>query len=204
VVLVHGLWFSHWALIPLARRLAGHGYRPLRYAWDTTGRGFEESAEQLSACVAALGEPRVHFVAHSLGGLLVRALLHAHPQVPPGRVVTLGSPHGGSRTGRVASRLRPLRPIVGRAVEQLVAGVPGTWRPPAREVGVLAGTRGVGLGRLFPGLERPNDGVVAVSEARLAGAADFRALEVSHTGLLFSRRVARLTAGFLERGAFPG
>jgi hypothetical protein len=68
---------------------------------------------------------------------------------------------------------------------------------------VLAGTRGVGLGRLFPGLERPNDGVVSVREARLPGAAAFRTLHVSHTGLIFSARVAELVAGFLAQGAFP-
>jgi pimeloyl-ACP methyl ester carboxylesterase len=203
VVLLHGLWFSHWALIPLARRLAGCGYRPLRYGWDTTGCVLEESAERLFTFVAALAEPRVHFVAHSLGGLLVRALLHAHPELPPGRVVTLGSPHGGSRTARVAASHRLLRPVLGRSVLQLVERVPETWRPPGREIGVIAGTRGVGLGRVFPGLERPNDGVVSLREARLEGAAAFRAVGVTHTGLIFSPRVAGWVAGFLEGGRFP-
>jgi len=203
VVLLHGLWFSSWTLLPLARRLERRGYRTRRYAWDTTGSAFEESAQRLAAWVEALAEPRVHFVAHSLGGLLVRALLHAHPGLPPGRVVTLGSPHGGTRSGLRAARHRLLRPVLGRAVAQLLAGVPESWSPPGRQVGVIAGTRSLGLGRLFPGLERPNDGVVAVSEARLPGATDFRTVEITHTGLILSAAVADLVAGFLERGAFP-
>lgn len=203
VVLLHGLWFSRWTLAPLARRLARRGYRPFSWGWNTTTQPFEESAEQLFAFVSSLSEPRVHFVAHSLGGLLVRALLHAHPELPAGHVVTLGSPHGGTRSGRVASRFRVLKPVLGRAVGQLVTGEPAAWRVPDRPVGVVAGTRSVGLGRLLPGLERPNDGVVSLNEARLPGA-ELRCVHVSHTGLIFSSRVVGLVSGFLAHGEFPG
>jgi pimeloyl-ACP methyl ester carboxylesterase len=203
-VLVHGLWFPHHALIPLSRRLQGHGFRTLRHGWNTTGVPFEESAERLFDRVKGLDEPRLHFVAHSLGGLLVRALLHAHPDLPPGRVVTLGTPHTGCRTGGVASGVRVFRPLLGRAVLQLVDGVPVSWGPPPRELGSLGGTRSLGLGKIFPGMERPNDGVVSLSETRLEGATAFHAEAVSHSGMVFSPRVARLVAGFLESGAFPG
>lgn len=202
VVLLHGLWFSSWTLGPLAGRLEAYGYRPLRYGWNTTGLSFEESAERLFAFVAGLDVPRLHIVAHSLGGILARALLHAHPEVPPGRVVTLGSPHRGSRTGRVAARSGPLRGLTGRAVAQLVAGEPERWGAPGRELGSIAGTRSFGLGRIFPGLERPNDGVVTEGETRLPGAA-LRSVPVTHTGMLFSPRVAGLVAGFLDSGVFP-
>lgn len=202
VVLVHGLWNPRWTLSPLARRLAKSGFRPLPFAWDTTRAPFEESARALCRFIEGQPEP-LHLVGHSLGGLLVRSLLHHHPrEVPPGRVVTLGSPHGGSRTARVAARFRTLRRMNGLAVAELVAGVPAGWPPPDREVGTVAGTLSLGLGRLFPGLEKPNDGVVTVEETQLPGAAS-RAVHISHTQLLFSPTVARLVAGFLEDGAFP-
>ena len=70
------------------------------------------------------------------------------------------------------------------------------------EVGVLAGTRSVGLGRVVPGLPRPNDGVVAVTETRLPGAADFIALPVAHSQMLASRPCATQIAAFLETGRF--
>lgn len=205
VVLVHGLWFSRWTLRWLAGRLAAHGLRPHRFGYDTTGAGFAESARRLDAFVAALGEPRVHLVGHSLGGLLIRALLHHYPVQPPGRVVTLGSPHGGSRSARVAARWPPLRWLSGRAIAALVAGEPDAWGPPPRELGVVAGTRPIGIGRLFPGLPRPHDGVVTQQEALLSGAAAALALPVTHTQMIFSPRVAREVAHFLEHGSFsPG
>jgi hypothetical protein len=69
-------------------------------------------------------------------------------------------------------------------------------------IGVLAGTRRVGLGRLVPGLPLPNDGVVALAETRLPGAADFIALPVAHSEMLASRRCAAQIAAFLESGRF--
>lgn len=203
VVLLHGLWLPGWTLALLARRLKARGFRPLRYDWDTTGANFEESARSLFEFVGEVGAEPLHLVGHSLGGLLARALLHHHHgEVAPGRLVTIGSPNGGSRTARMAVRNPLCHKITGRAVDELADGVPSGWRPPEREVGTVAGTLSVGLGRVFPGLEKPNDGVVTERESRLPGA-DSRSLHVSHTQMVVSPRVARLVAGFLEDGAFP-
>ena len=77
------------------------------------------------------------------------------------------------------------------------------WAPsPAVAVGVLAGTRSLGLGRVVPDLPRPNDGVVSVAETRLPGAADFIALPVAHSEMLVSRRCAGQIAAFLDTGRF--
>jgi len=203
VLLLPGLWNPSWTVRLLARRLASRGFRPMCYRWDTTGATFEESARTLHGFVSRIGAEPLHLVGHSLGGLLVRALLHYHHgEVPAGRVVTLGSPHGGCRTARRAVSYGPLRRLTGRAVDELASGVPSEWRLPEREVGTVSGTIGLGLGRVFPGLEQPNDGVVTEEESRLPGAAS-RSVRVCHTQLLASSRVARLVAGFLADGAFP-
>ncbi len=61
----------------------------------------------------------------------------------------------------------------------------------------------IGLGRVVaPDLPRPNDGAVTVAETRLAAACDRIELPVSHTGMLFSRRVARQVGAFLRDGRF--
>ena len=66
----------------------------------------------------------------------------------------------------------------------------------------MAGNLPLGLGRLLGGLSGPNDGTGAVDETRLDGAADHIALPVSHTSMLFSKRVAEQTTGFLRSGRF--
>jgi hypothetical protein len=67
---------------------------------------------------------------------------------------------------------------------------------------VLAGTRSIGLGRIVPGLPRPNDGVVTLAETQLHGATDFIVLPVAHSEMLASRRCAEQIAAFLETGRF--
>ena len=74
---------------------------------------------------------------------------------------------------------------------------------PGREIGVIAGSRSRGLGRVVArGLPTPNDGVVTVAETELAAACDRIVLPVSHSGMLFSRGVARQSAAFLRAGKF--
>ena len=202
VVLLHGLWFSGWTLGLLARRLRARGYRTRSFSYRSVSRGLAENAAELDAFAHSSPAPVVHFVGHSLGGVVIRALFHAHPRQPPGRIVTLGSPHGGSYPAAVLSRSELGRRIVGRSIGELLAGLPARWTHPERDFGVLAGVCSLGVGRLVPGLPRPNDGVVPLVEARLPGATDAVELPVSHTALLVSNAVARQVAHFLEHGRF--
>jgi hypothetical protein len=72
----------------------------------------------------------------------------------------------------------------------------------ARDLGVIAGDLGVGLGRLVGTLGGPSDGTILVEETELDGTADRVVLRVSHTGMLFSAAVARAAAAFLQTGRF--
>ncbi len=70
------------------------------------------------------------------------------------------------------------------------------------EIGVISGSRSLGLGRLIPGLLRPNDGVVSVVETQLPQARDFVTLPVTHSQMLVSRACADEVAAFLRTGSF--
>ncbi len=94
------------------------------------------------------------------------------------------------------------RKITGRSIQQLLSGFPDHWQMPQRDFGTIAGDLGVGLGRLFRGLPKPNDGVVTLAEAELPGATDHITLHVSHTAMVVSREVARQVCHFLEHGRF--
>ena len=144
--------------------------------------------------------PVVHFVGHSLGGLIVRHFVDRTSALPPGRVVTLGTPHQGSRVARALHRGR-LKFLLGRSVEQALLGDLPPW-PPGRELGSLAGTLNAGVGRWLTRVPPPADGTVTVAETRLDGMSDHLCLPVSHTGMLTAACVAEQVRAFLAAGRF--
>lgn len=202
VVLVHGLWLGGFSLVPLARRLARCGLAPYRYAFPTRRLDLRENAERLDVFARRVPEPVVHFVGHSLGGIVIRALFHYCGFERPGRVVTLGAPHGGSAAAARFARTALGRRWLGRSIAALLAGEARAYRAIPREVGVIAGSVPLGLGRLFVRHDTVNDGVVSAAEAALPGAADTVTLATSHSGMLVSRAVALQTCAFLRDGRF--
>jgi pimeloyl-ACP methyl ester carboxylesterase len=205
VVLVHGLWMTGWEMGLLGRRLRRRGLLPRRFPYADVRRSPADNARRLQEWVRRLEAPQVHFVAHSLGGILLLHLFDRFPDQAPGRLVLLGPPVAGSRAARHLQAKPWLRPLLGRSLEQgLLGGAPG-WQG-TRELGVIAGTLGLGAGRLLGPLERPHDGTVTLMETQLQGAKEQLQLPVSHTGLILSAEVARQVGLFLHAGAFapPG
>lgn len=200
VILVHGLWFGAWSLALLARRLRAAGFEALRFHYPSTRSGLGQHARDLRRFVAAFPRDTVHFVAHSMGGLVVLKMLADAEDLADGRVVLLGTPMGGSEVARKSSRIPGGRQLLGTALAALDRGCGEmTCR---REVGMIAGTRGVGLGLLVGGTGGPGDGTVAVAETQADGLADRIELPVTHTGMLASGAVARQVAVFLQTGRF--
>lgn len=201
VVLIHGLWLTGREMVLLRRRLRHCGFAVVVFDYPSVRRGLMGNAAALQRLVAGLDAATVHFVAHSLGGLLLRQFFHDFPHQRRGRVVTLGTPHRGSTAARRLARWRLGRLLLGRSLQPGLLGGLAGW-PAGREIGVIAGDRGLGLGRLLGGLPRPNDGVVAVAESHLPGETDYRLFHVGHTGLLFSAPVASAVCRFLRDGRF--
>src|SRR5690606_17131203 len=130
------------------------------------------------------------------------AMLGEGPLARPGRVVTLSSPHHGSRAAASLARFGWGRRMLGRSIADLQQRPPAAPVDPAHGLGLIEGTRPLGLGRLIAMLDTPHDGVVSVSEMELPGAAARVRLRVSHMGMLFSDRVAAETCAFLRTGRF--
>lgn len=144
----------------------------------------------------------LHFVGHSLGSLVVLRTLEVTDDFPPGRAVLLAPPCQGSRAAQAIAQWPLGRIILGRAIqEECIECVRHEWSG-RREVGVIAGSLGLGLGRLFADLPADHDGTVMVEETRLPGAKDHIVLHTSHTAMLISPEVARQTVEFLQRGKF--
>ncbi len=202
VVLVHGLWVSARHMGVLRRRLEARGFHTAPFTYRTVRNAPRVNAMELNAFCRELEAPVIHFVGHSLGGLVLRHLFHDYPDLPPGRVVTLGTPHQDSAAARSLTRIRPGRLALGNSVRAGLLGGAPPWDP-RRELGSVAGTLRFGIGTLVPGIPRPSDGTVSVAETHLPGMTDHITAPVSHFGLLLSPRVAEYTAHFLRHGQFP-
>lgn len=201
VILVHGLWVNGVDMSLLRHRLSRRNYEPVQFSYDSTGAEPLAHAMALNALVRNLDVERIHFVGHSLGGLVLRHLFHEYPDQPPGRVVTLGTPHTLSSAARSLSRIFPGRIMLGRSVERGLLGGAPPWRT-GHQLGSIAGNVPFGLGMVLPDIPAPNDGTVSVEETRLPGMSDHLVLPVSHFGMLLSRRVAFQVDHFLRRGNF--
>jgi pimeloyl-ACP methyl ester carboxylesterase len=199
VVLVHGLWVHGIAMELMRRRISRHGYRALAYSYPST---LAENVERLVRFCRGIAAPRLHFVGHSLGGLIVLRLLEREHRLAPGRIVLIGAPYAGSLAARGLVRLPGGRAALGRSMTEWLES-PRTVPDSSREIGVIAGTRPVGLGRIVaPDLPAPSDGAVSVAETRLPGMRDHIVLDVSHSGMLVSSAVVRQVCTFLRDGRF--
>ncbi len=200
-VLVHGIWMNGLEMSLLRQRIQACGFDCYRFHYASLRLTPAESAAQLNGFMRHLGGGVIHLVAHSLGGIVLLHLFSRFPHQQPGRVVMLGSPVRGSAVAGRLARAGPLKQVLGRSTEKGLLGDVPEWTG-ERELGIIAGTQALGLGRLVGGLEQPSDGTVAVAETRLPGASDHLTLPVSHTGLLFSHRTAQATCRFLRTGRF--
>lgn len=207
VVLLHGLGRTPLAMWPLRFRLTVAGYHVLNCGYPSTLQPIEQLSQvvgQARARCLAEGADIVHFVTHSLGGILVRHYFSHHSAEHVGRVVMLGPPNQGSE---VVDQLRDtwwFRLITGPAGQQLGTepeSLPNTLGTPPLEIGVIAGRRSSDpwFKRFFSG---SNDGKVSVERARLVGMKDFVVVDAGHTLLASNSDVQQQVLNFLREGCF--
>jgi len=199
-VLVHGLWFGCWAMARVARGLREAGQATRCFGYPSTRGGLARHAAELHRFAAGSPARQLNFVGHSLGGLVILRMLAEHADLPPGRVVLLGSPLRGSFVVRRTGNWPGADLLLGDSRAALDDGFAAV--PPDRETGMIAGRRAFGLGWIAGGAGGPSDGTVAIEETRVPGLADHLVLPVSHSGLVFARDVVRNTVRFLEDGRF--
>ena len=200
VLLVHGLWYRNWSMLVLHRRLRKQGMSTAGFGYPSIWRPPGFAIEKLRQRLSSHGHPLPHLVGHSLGGLVIIETLKRHFPDYPARVVLLGSPVNGSAVARKVARWPVARGLLGRAAALLQAGASPAGL--SCELGMISGTRGRGVGRLVGAVENPSDGTVACSETRDPAIGQHVQVNVSHTGLLFSRQVSRQVVAFLAQGAF--
>ena len=201
VVLVHGLWMNGMEMSLLRRRIDRCGFSTRIFSYASVGATLAENAARLQRFVTSLDADVVHFIGHSLGGLVILQLFRDYPRQRSGRVVLLGTPVTGSRVAARLGRNAFARRLFGRSLDQGLLGNGPAWAG-GRDLGIVAGTLSMGFGRWVTALPGPSDGTVAFCETQLAGATDRYTAPVTHMGLIFSSRVAARVCAFLKTGRF--
>jgi alpha-beta hydrolase superfamily lysophospholipase len=206
VVLLHGLARTPLSLLALSVAARSRGYRVINWHYRSTRMTISDAAESFAREVAPrlTTASRVHFLTHSLGGIIARGFLASHPLANLGRVVMLAPPNGGSEVADVLQQ-SPFLPCLVTPLRELGTGetsVPRALPAADFELGVIAGSRSH-----IPLFDRwmqrvPNDGVVAVERTKVKGMRDFLVLRRTHTTLPWAPDAIRAAFAFLEHGSF--
>lgn len=217
IVTLHGLFRTRWSMFPLGKFLSEKtGWQSINLSYPSTRGSIGDHAEMLRQVIDHLeGVETIHFVAHSLGNLVVRRWLtlaqeenSLEPKLSPpkiiSRMVMLGPPNHRPSLARALVPIDRNKIIAGDAGDQLN----GSWKTlepklttPPFEFGIIAGglNNNDGYNPLIPG---DDDMIVGVRETRLAGASDFRLLPVIHATMMDDPKLQQMTLRFLQQGYF--
>ena len=200
VILIHGLWYGSWTLFRLGRALRDQGYSTRNFNYAATSADLMQHATDLRAFALQSNAPVQHLVGHSLGGLIILKMLSLSDEFPAGRNLLLGTPLKGSITARKGRAIPGVKHLLGEVRGVLEQGY--STLPAGRETGLIAGSRGIGLGLLTGGVNGPGDGTIGVEETYVAELNAHSVLPVTHSGMLYSGKVIQLMLEFLETGVF--
>jgi pimeloyl-ACP methyl ester carboxylesterase len=205
VVLLHGISRTSRSFRKMQAAIEGYGFATLNLGYASRLKALEQLAEDIHPAIEAFAagiEGSIHFVGHSIGGLLARAYLGKYRPKRLGRVVMLGTPNGGSE---IADRLKNVKAAwFGPAGQQLItqrdAALDAILPPVDYPVGIIAGNRSIyPISSAF--LPKPHDGRVSVENTRLDGMVDHVVIGVSHPSLLRNALAVEQTIAFLRAGA---
>jgi triacylglycerol lipase len=209
VVLLHGLARSSSSLAKMQEAIEEEGYATANIDYPSRDHTIEELADiavedGLSECRSNENIEKIHFVTHSLGGILVRQYLSINSIDELGRVVMLGPPNRGSDAVDDLEGLPGFDWLNGPAGRQLGKGedsVPLSLGPANFELGVIAGDRSIDP-ITSAVLEDPDDGRVSVADTKIEGMNDFVLVHHSHAFMMRMQKPIALTIAFLRDGSF--
>lgn len=206
VCLIHGLARTSKSMAKMESALESAGYEVHNIDYPSTELSVEALAEIVRERVQDLAgdAETVHFVTHSMGGILLRTIQETDPIPNIGRTVMLSPPNRGSEVVDVLGDWKLFEWINGPAGAQLGTS-PGSLvsrlGPVDYEVGVITGDRSVNwfLSMIIPG---PDDGKVAIGNARVSGMKEFRVVHATHPFIMRKDSVIKLVKSFLRSGSF--
>jgi len=208
VILLHGIAKSAASMKKLDAYLREQGYRTVNFTYPSTTEPIEVLAETylpkaIAQCTAD-HSAKIHFVTHSMGGIVVRQYLQTHTLPPGSRMVMLAPPNRGSEVTDSLKGLTIYKWIHGPAGQELGTGpegIPRRLKPVSIDVGVIAGNKSYNpiFSSMIPG---PDDGTIAVERTKLKEMKDFLVVSSTHTFIMDNPLVMKQVVHFLEKGKF--
>lgn len=207
VVLLHGLARSAKSMNKMAAYLSEQGFAVCNVDYPSTDYVIETLATDfvwpaIQGCLST-AQP-IHFVTHSMGGIMVRELAATQSELSIGRVVMLSPPNQGSEVVDKLGDWKLFQMLNGPAGNQL--GTAATSKPNSLgaaefEVGVITGNRSVNW-ILSSFIDGDDDGKVSVKSAELEGMSDFLIMKATHPFIMRKKAVMKQALHFLQHGHF--
>lgn len=209
VVLLHGLCRTDSSMKKMAKQLESAGFIVENVGYPSR----TESIEKLSddAIGSALESPslkdcqKIHFVTHSMGGILVRSYFARHTLDQLGRVVMLGPPNQGSEVVDSLKSWYIFRKLNGPAGSEMgtkADSTPNSLGPVNFECGVIAGDRSVNWINSLAMIDGKDDGKVSIERTKVAGMKEHIVIHTTHTFMMRNKKVIACTIRFLKEGTF--
>jgi len=209
VILLHGLARTDASMNLMESSLEQSGYQIVNHTYPSREKTIEELAKEVPVAVSQCPEnsAKIHFVTHSMGGLLLRQHLQAHTIDSLDKVVMLGPPNNGSEIVDELGQYDFYKVINGPAglqmgtSKQSVPNSLGAWPENAGDLGVIAGEKSINLflSYLIPDKD---DGKVSVESTKLEGMADHKVMATTHPMMMRNKKVIEQVKLFLKNGEF--
>ncbi len=206
VVILHGIARSNKHIQKLAIYLQKDGFDVINLNYPSTTYKIEDLTEIINKEISerVTEEKPIHFIGYSMGGLMVRALIHRYNYKNLGKVVQLAPPNQGSEVADFVKNFWSYKKIYGPAGQQLIANqnaVKHLFGEVNYELGIIAGNTTIDpiSSVIIPG---ENDGKVAVERTKLEGTKDHIVVSASHTFFPSNKEVQNQTLHFLKNGNF--
>jgi len=206
VVLLHGISRTALSFRKMQLALQRAGFATLNLDYESRRKALEGLAEDIDPAIQRFADRidgSVHFVCHSMGGLLARVYIARHRPKHLGRVVMLGTPNSGSEIAERLKNFGVYRAFFGPAGQQLGtrrdAAIEALFPPVDYPVGIIAGDRSIYPLALLP---KPHDGRVSVEKTMIDGMADHIVVGTAHPWLVRNSVAVAQTIAFLQDGAF--
>ena len=209
VILLHGLCRTDASMNKMEEQLKQAGFDVENVAYpsrtasielladEAIGRALERSS--LKDC------PKIHFVTHSMGGILVRSYYARHEHGRLGRVVMLGPPNRGSEVVdslKTWSLFQKLNGPAGSEMGTEVESTPNRLGPVNFECGVIAGDRSINWINSLAMIDGKDDGKVSVERTKVEGMKERLVVHATHTFMMKNKQVIASAIRFLKEGTF--
>ncbi len=185
----------------MEHRFKQDGYHTSRFHYKSISHSPIQNATKLAEHIDSITTDQIHYVCHSLGGLILRHYLHMNSTNNTGRIVMLGTPNKTSSAAINLARFPGGSLLLGKSTENGLFGPLPDWDKD-HKLGIIAGDFRFGMGTIIPDIPKPNDGTVSVEETCLTEMCDHITLHVSHFGLVLSKTAYQQTRYFIENAKF--